>query len=59
MKKIKDSEFDGNIFKDMKINLIDFGMSKRFLHPETGKHLQQHYLLCFTGNIFSASINQL
>ena len=46
-----------NVFNNISINLIDFGMSKRFIDKETGHFIPQHDLDVFAGNLFSASIN--
>ena len=49
----------GNIFKGISINLIDFGMSKRYIDKKTRKHIPLHDLDVFSGNLGAASINQL
>jgi len=52
--KITETE---NIFKNISINLIDFGMSKRYFDNKIQKYIPEHTVGVFTGNIFGASIN--
>ena len=52
--KITETE---NIFKNLSINLIDFGMAKRYYDNKTQKYTPEHTVDVFAGNIFGASIN--
>ena len=56
---IKELLKDKNIFKNISINLIDLGMSKRFINKDTGEHIFRHDVKEFEGNLITASINQL
>lgn len=48
-----------NIFKNVNIRLVDFGLSTRWLDPKTGQHLDQSLASSFRGNLYFSSVNQL
>ena len=50
---------DRNIFKDLSLNLIDFGLATKWRDANTGKHLKMVKLDYFEGNLYFSSVNQL
>lgn len=45
-----------NIFKNVTINLIDFGLASRWKNGETGEHLKQSNREYFSGNLYFSSV---
>ena len=48
-----------NIFSQVNINLIDFGLVTRWSDPISGKHCKLEKLDYFEGNLFFSSVYQL
>ena len=57
-----ENQFDepkSNIFKNIDLKLVDFGLATRWLDPETGYHIEPSDTESFRGNIYFSSVNQL
>ena len=52
------SQYD-DIFKNVRVNLVDFGLASKWLDNKTGKHCKRKDLEYFQGNMFFSSVNQL
>lgn len=48
-----------NCFTDVQLNLIDFGLSSKWVHEETGQHIPEEPAESFKGNILFGSQHQL
>jgi serine/threonine protein kinase len=49
----------GNCFENVNINLIDFGLTDRYIDVETGKHKPSQEMNQFKGNLLFSSQYQL
>ena len=49
----------GNCFKDVTINLVDYDLASRYIDKKTGKHLPPNETGTFKGNMLFASANLL
>ena len=48
-----------NIFEKVNLNIIDFGLSTKWIDPSTGKHIDKGWAELFRGNMYFSSVNLL
>ena len=48
-----------SIFKNIQLNLVDFGLATPWRNNETGQHVEDKHIGCFEGNLYFCSQYQL
>ena len=48
-----------NIFQDIDLKLVDFGLASRWRDRKTGEHIEPSIATMFRGNLYFSSVNQL